>query len=362
MMTLLTLALLVTCPAQAEGDARVEMLLGGRTAPQLTSQGPAELTEAESPTALAVLRAEVESEARRGAWAGLAMESWTYLPDPELSLLRAEPRAGWAPHLGEVWHATLGARYALEGYPWSPALGSGRAEATAGFGPTLERFKLGLDGNIVRRSFFGTPAWSFTMADGGLLLRASRSPGGLRASVRLSVQFNSGHTVDAAGALHPATGTQARGRATLGWTRGPLDLSAGWSVIRAWEGDVEDAARPQFTPLGQYADDADALSAGGFVQNRLDLSVAWLPAAAWTLGLDGLLRIRSTDSGQVSGTLAASTHLQGRVEWAQSAPLTVLFTAGLTRIELISDASALDVYGWMGLRWTPRTEERGAPR
>jgi len=361
MTSLLALALLGTHDAIAGGDARVETLVGGRTAPQVTSQGPSELVETESPVALAAVRAEVESEARKGAWVGAALESWAYLPDPELSLLRAEPRAGWTPALGEVWRADLGARYALEGYPWSASLSSGRAEATAGAGPTLGPVRLGLEGSYVRRDFFGTPAWSFQMAEGGLLVSTAPSAGGLRASLRLSSQFNAGFTVDVAGDTHPATGTQARGRADLGWTGGSVDLNAGWSVIRAWEGNVEDAARPQFTPIGQYADDADALSAGGFVQNRFDLSVAWLPSTAWTLGLDGMLRLRSTDPGQASGSLATSAHLQGRVERRLSDQLTVLGTAGLTRIELVTGSNAQDVYGWTGLRWQPKRSEATNP-
>ncbi len=357
MMSLLALALLGTPDAIAGGEARVETLVGGRTAPQVTSQGPAQLVTKDGPAALAAVRAEVESEARRGVWVGAALESWAYLPDPELSLVRAEPRAGWTPALGALWRADLGARYALEGYPWSASLSSGRAEATAGVGPTVGPLKLGLEGSYVRRDFFGTPSWSFQMAEGGCRVSTAPSAGGLRASLRLSSQFNAGFTVDTAGDSHPATGTQARGRADVGWTGGSVDLNVGWSIIRAWEGNVEDAARPQFTPIGQYADDTDALSAGGFVQNRFDLSMAWLPRPAWTLGLDGMLRLRTTDPGQASGSLATSAHLQGRVERKLSDQLTLLGTAGLTHIELVTGSNALDLYGWTGLRWRPKRDE-----
>lgn len=351
-MTPFALLLFAWAPcALAGGNAQVEVLAGGRTAPQLTAQGPAELTEAENPGALMVVRADAESGSWKGAWLGSGAEAWGYLPDPDFGMLRLEPRGGWSPDTGEHWNLDLGARYALEAYPWSPTLSSARGEATAAAGPTLGPLRLAVDGGYVRRDFFGNPTWSFQAAELGLRAQSAKSSGGFRASVKLSGQYNSGFTVDGAGGSHPATGTQARARLALGWTRRSVDLNLGWNGILAWEGNVEDAARPQFTPIGQYADDADVLSAGGFLQNRVDLSAGWLPGRGWSLGLNGMLRLRLSETGQASASLATTLHLQARVERELGKKLTVLATTGMTQVDMVTGASALDVYGWAGLRW-----------
>ena len=353
MITVSLLALLLPSVAHAGGQVKLEALAGGRTAPQVSAQGAGELGDTEAPVGLGALRVDAESAASKGAWLGITGESWSYLPDPELSLLRLEPRAGWHPHVGEVWRVDMGTRYALEAYPYSPRLSSGRGEATATVGPTLGALRAGLLGTYVRRDFFGADEWSFETAEGGGLLGTAPASGGVRATATLTGQFNAGSTLDAAGVQHPATGTQLRSSADLGWTRRTVDLSLGWRFIRSWEGNVEDAARPQFTPIGQYADDADALSAGGFVQNRVDLSVAWLPSAAWTLGLDGMLRLRSSEDGQASASLATTQHLQGRAERRMSESWQLFGALGMTRVDLVTGDSGLDLYGWMGLRWAP---------
>ena len=346
--------LLALCrPAFAGGQLAVEAFAGGRSAPQLTAQGASELNEAEPASALAALRMEAESASHRGAWLGGTAEAWSYLPDPELSSLRIEPRGGWRPELGDRWQAELGGRYALEAYPWSPRLDSGRAEATGGVGPVIGPLRLGVEADYVRRDFLSTRQWSFQTVEGGLLVGTAPTAGGLRATLRLGGQYNDGFTLDTAGQEHPATGIQARVRADLGWSLRAVDLHLGWRLIRSLEGDVEDAARPQFTPIGQYADDADALSAGGFLQNRFDLSAIWSPSPSWTLGLDGLLRLRKSDAGQQSASIATTAHLQARVARSLSKTLTLSTTAGLTRLDLVSGEGAIDLAAWVGLRWQP---------
>ncbi|MCB9778918.1 MAG: hypothetical protein H6742_10175 [Alphaproteobacteria bacterium] len=345
------LLLLAPAPAMAGGRSTVEALVGGRTAPQISAQGPDELLDAEAATALAAVRADAETGALGGAWFGLKGEAWLYLPEPELSLVGVEPRVGWQPDLGDVWTADLGTRYSLEAYPASIDLSSGRAEVVGSIGPLIGPVRVALEAAYVRRDYLQQQAWSFQAGEAGLRLGTRRAAVGWRGALRLAGQANQGFTIDAGGTSHPATGVQLRSRADLGWTGGSVDLGLGLSLLRAWEGQVEDAARPQFTPLGQYAEDVDALSSGGFTQGRVELSAACLPAADWTVGLDGLLRLRTSDPGQSAASYATTAHVQGRVERAVGTELALTATTGLTRLDLVDGTGATDVYGWLGLRW-----------
>lgn len=350
---MISLALVAAATVASPVQLVVDVLGGARSAPEITTEAPTAVDSTGPASGLAALRMDAESSEARGGWLGLSAEAWFYFADPSPSLLRAEPRIGWSPKFGRIWHADLAARYAAEVTPWLAEYGNGRAEATGRFGPTLGPIVLDASLGTTRRDYFRRRDWSFQTIDGGLRVSLAPMVPTIRAAVEALGQGNAGSTLDSAGVAHPATGSQVQLRVDVGLEVRGFDLSVSWRLRHAWEGDVENAARPQFTPIGQYADDADALSAGGFLQHRFEVSALWTPSSSWTFGFDGLARLRSSDAGQESATWARTLHGQLRVERALRGPLSLLMTGGVTNVLLVDGGAATDVYGWVGLRWRP---------
>src|SRR6185295_1534677 len=89
-------------------------------------------------------------------------------------------------------------------------------------------------------------------------------------------------------------GAQARTLVRLRFVQTDWSVVLEHRLIVAAEGESEDATQPLFTPLGAYSDDVDALSGGGFVQNRVDLSAAWVHGP-WTATASTSLRLRGAE-------------------------------------------------------------------
>ncbi|MEQ1508687.1 MAG: hypothetical protein ABMB14_41050, partial [Myxococcota bacterium] len=160
-----------------------------------------------------------------------------------------------------------------------------------------------------------------------------------------SWQLNQGSTVDGASVV----GQQVRGTADLGWSIRRCELWTTYRIIRATDGGAEPTERAQFTPIGDYSSDADALSAGGFLQHRLELGVS-AEVAAWTVRASALGRLRIADH-QAQPSYGRTLHLQLDLERAVGARTAVLGALGGSGVRLDDGQAFTDVYGWLGLSW-----------
>jgi hypothetical protein len=139
-----------------------------------------------------------------------------------------------------------------------------------------------------------------------------------------------------------------------------------WSVslehrlIGALAGDVEDETRAAFTPLGDYADDVDALSGGGFVQNRIGASGALTPGD-WTLSLGGLARLRSAEREEEAAVgFVRALSAQARVQRALGPRADLYLAGGLAGAVLGTGQGYQDTYGWLGLDLRALERQEGA--
>lgn len=336
--------------ASAGTTASIDGIVGARGDAEATLEQPTAREDAPlEPSATAAVLAEVRRSWKSGPWLGVAGEAWTYLPEPSPTLLRVTPRGGLALSLGDRGHLDLGARYALEAVPLRPSLHSGRAEATAGAGLTLGDHALEVVATGVDRRWLGTPEWSFRTAEGAVTW--GWQPSDWRFGARAAAQANAGSTVSSDGTLARATGYQVRLGASTGYTRGAVDVSVDYRVYLSKEGQVGDAVRPQFTPVGEYDDDADALSAGGFVQHRLSAALG-ATFGRWDLTADALGRVRINQAGQPAAALSRTAHVAADLgRDLGHGGLQVHAVLGVSAFGTPSGAGALDPYGWVGVRW-----------
>ncbi len=163
----------------------------------------------------------------------------------------------------------------------------------------------------------------------------------VRAELGSSLQLNAGAGVE----LGDDIGTQVRGVAGVGLTAGNADVMLRYRPIVARAGeDDDDTVRPQFTSLGDYTEDADAVSSGGFVQHRLEMNAAWV-AGPWTARTGALGRLRSGEG------LVRTGHAHIGLDRTVGDRWMVTGTVGATAVELGSGVAFVDVYGWVGVRW-----------
>ena len=181
----------------------------------------------------------------------------------------------------------------------------------------------------------------------------------VRGELGAAWQANQGWTIAADGTLDRSTGTQLRADVELGVATRQVDLWIRYSPIAAYEGDYAEAAQPQFTPIGEYADDADALSAGGFFQHRVDVRATY-ESKGWTVGAEGLVRVRESQPGDLAASFARTIHGQLSFERAfEPKDWSWVGVLGVSTAELVDGRSYADVYGWLGARWTPRARPDG---
>jgi len=221
-------------------------------------------------------------------------------------------------------------------------MGGSRAVGPGG----IELTVLGLDRHYPRQ-----PAWSLRSAEAGLAWHHASADQPAWWRLQASVQGNQGTNLGTNGSQHDAMGAQTRALLEGGVMGRRWDVQLGYRLYLARGGQVEEATRSQFTPLGFYSDDADALSAGGFVQHRLDLAGA-LELDDWTVQLSGLGRLRQSDPDVATASYARTlhSHLTARRELRDGLALSL--TAGVSGAETVHERSYTDLYGWLGLHWS----------
>ncbi|MCB9685636.1 MAG: hypothetical protein H6738_10780 [Alphaproteobacteria bacterium] len=311
----------------------VDAVAGARAEPESVFE-QSEAGEVEDSETSALVGLVAQGRHAFGApWVSVSGAAWGYLPEGEASLLRLEPGAGLVLGRSEGWHGDLAVRYALLEVLGFPEVVSGRAELVGRFGWGGGPHRLELVGGALDHAYWQRPAWSLRAAEAGAQWRTQGDH--LATLVRAGGQVNQGE--DDAGA-------QLRTRGSLGWTAPRLDLALGYDLIVATGGEDDTVFRPPFDPMGAPNGDADALSAGGFVQHGLDLR-AWTDLGPAELTVQARGRIR--DRGPYE-TLNATVDLARPL----SDQLAVHGLVGLAAWRIGAN-DLLDPYGWIGLRWTP---------
>ncbi|MCB9679080.1 MAG: hypothetical protein H6737_28520 [Alphaproteobacteria bacterium] len=340
----------------APPEAQVGLLLGGRSAPESTLQvapagaptEPGETPASElEPSALAGLEGSVTLRHDSGVWASLDGTAWLLVPESEADRVVLGPAVGWSK--GERTRFDLAGRYRADLVPLRSSASSGRIEALARVSATGGAHTVELASTFVDRHFYTEPAWSFRALDTGATWRLDAD--GVRAAVGASFQVNQG--VREAGEALEAEhlGTQARGLASVGLNRGGFDVEVRYRPILAFAGEIEDdTVRPVIGPLGDYAEDVDAVSGGGFVQHRLDVEGAMV-SGGWTVRAGALGRLR--DGSGATG-LVRTGHAHLGAERALGDHWALVGTVGILAAELTGGTGFVDVYGWGGVRWRLR--------
>lgn len=345
--------ILFVAAALAGTTAEIGVIAGVRGNAESTLEQPegADIENLEPSGTVAVV-GEVRRRWKSGIWLAGSGEAWTYFPEPDPTLLRFVPAVGGAFDLGRHAHLDVAGRYSFEAVPLRQDRTNGRAEATIRTGLNEGAHKVDFLAMGVSRDWFDLTEWSFRTGEAGLLWEWQ--PSAFRIGARATGQYNAGWTVNAAGGVDPALGEQLRLGASTGWTGHGWDIGAEYRLYLADEGEAEDAARPQFTPVGEYDDDADALSAGGFSQHRLGLTANGKLGTAWTLDASVLARLRVNPPGQASAALTKSFHAGLDVGRTLGQPWSLHAVAAVSTIELPDGETSYDPSAWLMLRWAPK--------
>lgn len=338
--------------AFAATTAEISVIAGVRGNAESTLEQPhATSIDGLEPSATAAILGDVRQRWKSGLWLAGGGELWTYAPEPDPTLMRATPAGGGSFTLGKHGHLDVAARYTLEAVPLRVDRTSGRAEATGSAGFTASAHGVDVVAVGVSRDWFDLPQWSFRTGELGLTW--AWQPSAFRLGARASGQYNAGWTTNTAGSLDPATGQQVRLGGSAGWTERAWDLSLEYRLYLADEGQVVDASRPQFTPVGDYDDDADALSAGGFTQHRLALSANGTIDKVWSVDANVLARFRINEPGQPSAALVRTFHAGLDVGRQLGGPWSLHVVGGITTLDSPTGSGSYDPSGWLSLRWAP---------
>ncbi len=331
-------------------EGHLDLFAGGRTAPDAALEQPSEWEPEIEPSALAAIVGSVQSF-HGEAWWGVDGQAWGVAPEADATLLGLGPRAGIGAGAGKA-RFELAGRYDAELYPVIIDPTNGRAEALASGAVDLGTARPFLLAEGVVRTYFVEEAWSFhaAQADGGIELAGDSA----RVVFTGTWQINAGR--DAIGEFVP--GQQVRGTVDLGLSARNLEAFASYQLIHAWNGAADEAARSQFTPLGSYSSDADALSAGGFLQHLGEIGCS-AEVGGFTLRGSALARFRDADPGAAS--YANTLHGQVDVHHDLSERVIGIFTLGASAAEVVSGQSFVDLYGWVGVSFDLGAEKDVTP-
>ena len=316
---------------------------GGRTAPESAVEGP-EPDEGAEPAALLSGDVSLAERLDSGLSLGIGGSFWIYAPEPDVDVFRLEPWVGYAPERTDDhrFTPTLAARYRWESFPWVTTASSGRGEVLLGGHVGAPRRTWALSVQGIDRRYFDGHVLDFRAASAGVEVPLLPDPSRARLGLWVSGQVNEALSPLAEERLGwqgrvGAQGSLPLRRATLGFSY-RFYLAAG--------GEGEGATRRQFDPFGDYADDADALSVGGFTQHRLQLDGSAF-VGPWTLGLFAMSRVRSGEGGE--STFALTLHTHGTVSRQIGRGVEAGLSLGVSDVRYADGGGFTDVYGWLGL-------------
>jgi hypothetical protein len=339
--------LVLVALARARGE--VEVIAGGRSAPEASVEVPENVNDLE-PAALIAVAGRVETKPGEGFWARSDGALWA-LTENDARLIEVRPALGWGA-FGQTLGSELAATWQGQVYPWNMDASSGRTEAFADGNATAGEHRFDLSVLGIDRRYPWRKEWGFSTVQPGVGWHWEH--GAVRGAIGAAWQGNVGWTITSDGSLDRSSGTQLRGEVELGIAMRRIDVWARYAPIRAYEGDDSDAAYPQFTPIGEYSDDADALSAGGFFQHRIDTTITW-QSELWKVRAEGLGRIRESQPGDPAASFSRTVHGELSVDraLAQSPEWSWVAVLGVSAAELVDGRGYTDVYGWAGARWHP---------
>jgi hypothetical protein len=331
-------------------EGHVDVLGGMRTAPDAALEQPAEWEPEFEPSAVGAVVARVHSNGGE-AWWGLDGEVWGMVPEPDATLLALGPRAGTGATVGDTRLEVAG-RVDGELYPYVNDATNLRAEGLGSTTLRLGNVRPGLTVEGLARAYPNERTWSFRTVMATASVDVASTSERVRGGLSGDWQLNAGREPDGSGWV---PGQQARGMAEFEVSGRHLEGWASYQLIYAWNGAADDAARSQFTPLGAYSSDADALSAGGFLQHKVEFGGS-AEAGEWTVRASALGRWRDTED-PVAASYARTLHGQVDVQRDLSERLAVFGTLGTSAAEVVSGKGFTDVYVWLGLSFALGAEE-----
>lgn len=327
--------ILPLCASAATVDGTVQA--GARTSPESAIQVPAAWEGEFEPSALVYADVSARFGKARGPWARLELGGWAYAQDLDASLASAGVGVGWGGAVGPL-DVSLAGRYDGQWFPLLMVATNGRAEVIA---RARHDEKLwGLSGQLtaVDRRFVG--AKGFTTAElGATLTLTPAATWGL--DLGASGQANQG----AAGPI----GGQVRTLERLRFGGKAWRLALDHRLVWALEGEIEEETRAAFTPIGDYADDVDALSGGGFVQHRFGASGV-VTAGKWTFSAGGFGRFRSAEEEEEEAVAFVRSYGgQARVQRTLTPAVELFVAGGAVGATLGTGRGFVDGFGWVGL-------------
>lgn len=341
------------------GAGDVTFVAGGSSFPEISlegledeahhaQEGESGVEESWEPAALFGIMASYRFEGDGDAWGALNAQGFGYLPESEVSQAQASFQGGLSTGTRDASWADVTGRVDIHAVPGISQASSGRAEVVgqggADLGPGLGQVSLQIIG---RRYPWGLER-SFAAA--ALTSAYTLSPQSSRDFLTLSagVQGNMGYRFDD-DEWEPQPGAQLRLGLAGGHGFESSDIQAAYRLYWAVQGDGEEEEKAIFTPIGFYADDADALSSGGFVQHRLELSGRWY-RGPWTLSAYGVGRLRLGEDDDDDGAYAWTWHAHSQGERRFRGPWSAVGLIGLSTLEVVGTGRSVDVYGWLGAR------------
>ena len=334
------------CVYAATVDGTVQA--GARTSPESAIQVPSAWEGEFEPSALVYADVRARFGKTAGPWARLELGGWGYAPDLDASLALGGVGVGWGGAVGPA-DVSLAGRYDGQWFPLLNVATNGRAEVIAR--ARYDAKAWGISGQFtgVDRRFVG--ATGFTTGELGVVASLTPAPA-FAVDVGASGQANHG-----VGPVGGQLRTIERVRVGAKAWRFALEHRFVWAL----EGESEEETRPAFTPVGDYADDVDALSGGGFVQHRFSASGV-VTAGKWTVTAGGFGRFRSAEEEEEEEVaFVRSFGGQARVQRTLSPAVELFGAGGAVGATRGSGQGFVDGFGWVGVELHAAPKPKPAP-
>lgn len=329
--------------ALAAPGLEATLFAGARTAPESAIMVPSAWEGDFEPSGVVAADVRARLGQGQGPWARLELGAMGYAPDGDASLGIGGVGIGWGGRRGALDLSAAG-RCDGQVFPWLGAASNERAEVVLRARHDAPGWSLGGQLAGVDRRFVG--AAGFSTAELGAVL--ALTPGAWGVDVGASGQGNR----DWAG----QPGAQARSLLRVHAGGASWRVVVDHRFIYALEGEVEEETHAAFTPFGDYADDVDALSGGGFVQQRIGASGA-VDVRGWTVSAAGFARFRSPEEEEEARISFVRTWAgQARVQRAVREGVAVFVVAGASSATVGTGAGYLDTFGWVGVELRTREE------
>ena len=155
--------LLLVALARARGEA--EVIAGGRSAPEASTEVPEDVNDLE-PAALVAVAGRVETKPGEGFWARSDGALWA-LTEDDARLVEVRPALGWGTRAHAVG-SELAATWQGQAYPWNMEASSSRIEAFADGDATAGEHRFDLSVLGIDRRYPWKKEWGFSTVQPGV--------------------------------------------------------------------------------------------------------------------------------------------------------------------------------------------------